>query len=334
MTYKEKLALIFRLTSGYTIIGDYIIDTAGDALVNESLAVYSQSLYKNRFENLLTQEQAKDVLIINSLWKFDDDNNLIELDKSLDNCKLELYNNYGMPASVIQQIRNRLAIIKDKKNEKLNIKHSLDKFTLEGLAEYSAELYMFSKLILDRNYQPVSLPVVQVEKLIGLFKAAWPSNTDLRQVARTEPWRSFWSANPNCFRVFGDEQKVLIMLSKMYDNVYEHSERPCDDIINDDDMLDGWYISMHRKAQAEKAKSTQNILTAKHPRAQEIFVSALSYEDARANKGLTETQLKEIAAMNDPRAQIIKKQISTLVQEKPIVRDLDIPIVRLEVQNG
>lgn len=330
MTEKEKLALIYRIVSGYTIIKDYVIDTATDSLLNESLTVYNQAIEINRFEGLMTKDFAKNVLIAKTIWNVNDDNNLIELDKSLDDCKLELYNNYGMPSSQIEKIRNRLDIIKKAKIQKLNIKHSLDRFTIEGLADYMAEMHVFSKLVLNKNYERINVNGVLLEKIIQQYKLTWPSNTDLRLIARSEPWRSFWSINPNCFRVLGDEQKALIMFSKMYDTVYDHPDRPEEAVINDDDMLDGWFISMKKKAEAEKSKNKQNILTNRHPTAQEIFVASVD----KSGRPLTDQEVNEISNMNDIKAKITKKEITELVKQKGVVRDMDIPSVRLEIVNG
>ncbi len=140
----------------------------------------------------------------------------------------------------------------------------------------------------------------------------------MRLVARTEPWRSFWSTNPRGFRITGDEQKVLILFSKMYDNVYEHPERPVDEIINDDDMLDGWYIFMKRKSIEEKKANAKDVLTKKHPNAQEIFMTASTPEHA-----------KEIADMNDVRANIIKGKREAGMKDGGIVRDKDIFELRI-----
>ncbi len=307
MTEKEKLALVYRITSGYTIIKNYVVDTPTDSLLNESLAVYEETLYKNRFEDLITKEFAKNVLIANGLWKPSDDNNLVELDKSLDSAKLELYDNNGMPKGQIEAIKKRIELIKKAKDKTLAIKHSLDRYTLEGLADYNTEMYVFSKVVLNKNYETIQLNPIALEILISEYKLCWPSNTDLRLVARSEPWRSFWVMNPECFRVKGHEQQALIMFSKMYDAISEHPHRPDESVINDDDMLDGWFLSEKKKMDAERGKSKQNVLTNRHPRAQEIFVTSVD----KKGRPLSETEIKEIANMNDMRGKLIQKEIST-----------------------
>jgi hypothetical protein len=43
----------------------------------------------------------------------------------------------------------------------------------------------------------------------------------------------------------------------MYDNVYESMECPPDEVIKDDDMLDGWFIQQHKDREKKlKEKST------------------------------------------------------------------------------
>jgi hypothetical protein len=104
----------------------------------------------------------------------------------------------------------------------------------------------------------------------------------------------------------------------MYDNVYEHSERPIDAIIHDDDLLDGWFISMRRKSDEEKKKDVKNAITKKHPKAGEIFMMANSPEHAQ-----------EIEKMNDTRAKIIKNKMAQVGQVKGLVRDSDIDELRI-----
>ena len=43
------------------------------------------------------------------------------------------------------------------------------------------------------------------------------------------------------------DQKNILILSRMYDNVQESLDCPADDIMQDDDMLDGWFIHQKNK---------------------------------------------------------------------------------------
>ncbi len=68
MTDKDKHALIYRVVSGYTILGSYIIDTPTDSLINESLVVRADAIRKHRFENLMLQEETEKHLFMQKMW--------------------------------------------------------------------------------------------------------------------------------------------------------------------------------------------------------------------------------------------------------------------------
>ena len=41
----------------------------------------------------------------------------------------------------------------------------------------------------------------------------------------------------------------------MYDNIQEAAETPSEDVINDDDVLDGWFIVQRKKREVESAQN-------------------------------------------------------------------------------
>ena len=68
------------------------------------------------------------------------------------------------------------------------------------------------------------------------------------------------------------------MYSKMYDNAYQNPDCPPDEVIEDDDMFDGWMISERRER--EKNKKKKNLDKVTDQKGDEIFVMADSPEDA------------------------------------------------------
>ena len=80
----------------------------------------------------------------------------------------------------------------------------------------TTEAYVFSKLVLDKNYKRIDINPIMLDRIIMEYKTIMPSNSELRLIARSEPWRSLWSTNPDCFRIVGNEQNALIMFSKKY----------------------------------------------------------------------------------------------------------------------
>ena len=68
----------------------------------------------------------------------------------------------------------------------------------------------------------------------------------------------------------------------MYDNVYENTDSPDDDVIQDDDCLDGWFIVQRRKYETEKTRrETEDLLgNSKIANSQEVFIMAPDQEAA------------------------------------------------------
>ncbi|MGB0657638.1 MAG: hypothetical protein ACPGOS_01095, partial [Gammaproteobacteria bacterium] len=70
------------------------------------------------------------------------------------------------------------------------------------------------------------------------------------------------------------DQLSLCQFSSMYDNVNESSESPAEDVINDDDCLDGWFIVQKREYEKSKNKKDMEKLlgNSKVANSQEIFL--------------------------------------------------------------
>ena len=104
-----------------------------------------------------------------------------------------------------------------------------------------------------------------------------------RAIARDDPWRSMWANGKQQSNIFGKptcelsrDQMTLCSYSTMYDSVYESGEAPDDDVIKDDDCLDGWFIVQRRKRDKEKTKrETEDLLgNSKIANSQEVFIMA------------------------------------------------------------
>ena len=68
----------------------------------------------------------------------------------------------------------------------------------------------------------------------------------------------------------------------MYDNIYENPEAPAEEVIADDDLLDGWLITTKRKRDKEREESFMNTnveMNSKLGSAGEIIIPASSKED-------------------------------------------------------
>lgn len=84
--------------------------------------------------------------------------------------------------------------------------------------------------------------------------------SDIRRAARSSYWRMQWSAGKSVGDLFGKsiieldaEQSALIYWSQIYDYVYEHPDKPDDEVIKNDKLLDEWFENEDRKKKVAKA---------------------------------------------------------------------------------
>ena len=164
------------------------------------------------------------------------------------------------------------------------------------------------------------MPILNINKLsveyvMSCFQDELCSDTELRELARNEPWKSLWvmreAANAPLFpNHVGDleltnNQKGLIIWSQTYDNIQESLDCPSKDVIEDDDMLDGWFIVQGQKRDKEKSEqefenSTQNEKIKNSP---EVFIFAN-----------TERDKDRIDNMNDVGGRVVKAQREALMK--------------------
>jgi hypothetical protein len=152
--------------------------------------------------------------------------------------------------------------------------------------------------------------------------------TTFKAIARSDQWRNYWSANNELLFDkatinWTDEQKTLVVLTKMYDSAYEHPECPSDNVFNDDDMFDGWMIFQKRESEKIKNKNrTEKMLEGKKlDKAGEIFIVANSQEEA-----------KNIYDLNDHSSRhIIREREHVIKNSSQEINDGNLPDVQREL---
>jgi hypothetical protein len=115
----------------------------------------------------------------------------------------------------------------------------------------------------------------------------------------------------------------------MYDSIYENPDRPTEDVIEDDDMLDGWIILQRKNAEKDrKQREADSILGKKgvsnnRPNMDggEIFIFAESGDDAGRVKDL-----------NDINAHRISKMRAEALASKGSLEEHELPDVQLELR--
>lgn len=92
----------------------------------------------------------------------------------------------------------------------------------------------------------------------------------IRELARSTNWRSLWTSMLQCGCIFEGHptgwtynQQQLVYWAVTYDRVYESYSRPSDQIINDDDLLDSWFLRQGEESEKRTSKALMESITGK-----------------------------------------------------------------------
>ena len=102
-----------------------------------------------------------------------------------------------------------------------------------------------------------------------------------------------------------------------YDNIQESLDCPGEDIINDDDALDGWFISQRRKR--EKEKSEKKWGDDKHINATDVFIMS------------DEEEAKDIYSINSNESLGIIRERQAALAQKGSLKYEDVPDLRRDI---
>ena len=277
-----------------------------DIQVKYNAELCAQEAYNStKYSEWISEEEALIFLIETGLWPVNGDDQIKKIETQIEDYKIDLFKNFLNPKK-IKSLRSTLNSLKNTLNKYYNIRHCFDNITVEGYCTTLKNQYILLYSIYNINNDLVFSDHNSVDyNLLNSLSVAINNSiieiATFKLIARSEIWRSYWSANKdNLFEKstinWTDEQKTLVVLTKMYDNAYEHPECPPDKVIEDDDMFDGWMILQKRKSEQEKSKSrTEELLKGKNlNNAKEVFLMANSKEEAENIYGLNDTHSRNI----------------------------------------
>lgn len=326
--------LLYRILLGYYYI---YIDDQAYKIVNPSIHIkyeaellYERIIEENKYNTQwLTDQEIELYLFTNKIWNKEQDAKLKTFEKSIEDTKIDIYKNF-INVQFRKKLKNELKSLKNQLNSLLTKKTSMNYLGIKDHAisiknEFIIRNCIYNKydrLVFDPNEDDCSSSRLQifVKEIVDNS-----INIDhIKQLARSDTWRSIASACSIEKDIFtmSDDYKYLINLYKMYDNARQHPDAPSEDIINDDDALDGWFLVQHRKNKEEKKKNAISSKMDGKKIGQHNFIFASSEEEA-----------KEIHEANSPNEKFFAEQLVKYAGENPGTKWEDIPIVQTQIQN-
>jgi len=291
--------LLYRIFCGYLVFTynneRYTLKSATIDIKYEAQLLYNTIINDEKYNDWLREDNLDSLLIYLNLWTKDTNMIIKDLDKKIENSKADYYSNFKFTDKK-NTIRKNLDSYKKQLSSILSKKDELYSNTLEGYANslknefiiihtlYKNNTLIFSNQNNTNNY-------VLFNNVVSELNKHSISLSDFKKLARSNIWRSYWNVSKNSiFNEQGnnitDDQRTMVGISQMYDRVYEHPECPADDIIEDDDALDGWMIVQRRKIEKDKKQQQVDSLNPKLKNAQEVFLFANNKDEAQEIVGL------------------------------------------------
>ena len=152
----------------------------------------------------------------------------------------------------------------------------------------------------------------------------------LRLIARSGEWKHRWMASKISGQIFDNplgtwtlNQQNLVAWAHTYDMVYEAYERPSQDIIEDDDVLDSWLINESDKMDVRSKQTIGDSILGKTPD-----------KKGRNEKFVMTDQAgsKEVYKMNDPMTRMKVAANSKVIAERGEVEEAKLPMSQHEIR--
>jgi hypothetical protein len=286
--------------------------------------IYIEEYERGLEAELLDDDDIYHLLVLNNLWTESKEKELEKIVPGhIEHWKIELYQNI-LKSNTRITIRKYLEAAKTEYGRLYNTRHSLDHMTGAGYASYVKNMFIITQCARYKK-KKVDWGTIDINKVMNVYHGSLLDSDTLRMLARSQPWSSMWPVLKTNGRIFDNidlttEQISLISWSTMYDRIYESPDCPPEEVLEDDDMLDGWLLIQKRQRETDKKKhELENTLNKKIGNADDVFLMAETQEDAM-----------KIDLLNDERAKRVKRQRFGEIKEKGSVEEQQLSDVKLK----
>lgn len=301
---------------------------------------YAEARERAQNEGLLDGQSLLDFLHARGVWSLRDEQ--VELPKAranLEKLKADLYESRAHTGRR-DLARRAIRVTKGYLAGLLARRHGHDHHACAGVAAAARARYLIGAGLYHDGGPKVwngdafwHDPTPLLDAAVEAYARARLDEAQVRELARTEPWRGVWGGGRDAVAVFGEpacnlteEQKGLLVWSKLYDSIREHPEAPADHVYEDDDMLDGWLIVQNRKRAGAGVKPEDVIKNKK------ILDSGEVYVNTNPHDGAAVADPEVVESFNDAKAASLKKKRLAFVAQQGTVQEAQFPDVMEKLQ--
>ena len=310
---------------------DFIFNIPTAEIKAKSTLEYDKALLEAKSSNLLTEEEALEV----GNWDYEDEGEIASIRRDIENIRRGLLD-FQFHKIKLEKARQLLKAAEKALVEKISEKFGLLTETDENYALLRQQRFIISKITRledDKLFWP-TMKSFDDDTNIGLisilcsdfFNGSIISDINFRLIARSEPWRTTWSYFKKGGALFGADlsrnQDRLVYWSNVYDSVYEAYERPSQQIIEDNDLLDSWFMHEAEKVSRQQREKMIDKKFGKNTKGgkQELFV-------------MTDKQgAKDIHDLNTRHSKIIAKNRQTVIDKQGKIDEQDLPDSQLALR--
>ncbi len=286
---------------------------------------YDAALEEFLEEGILSKADLEKILIERKIWKPEFDEELKVLNSKIVEAQKML------PALKYKTIEKKnVMILIDQHRKRMDELNKIKVLTFKHSAEYLAEVerlryHFFSSLTLngqkiwktwDEFCQADGQAIMTA--MSDFSDSHNITETDIRLIARNEPWRTMWRTAEKQGGLFGkpsvemtDYQRALCTWSLIYDAAFNSYEPPSYETINNDDEFDAWLNSKH------DVKTPLKTGNPKIDNSPELGVFVDTIEDVH-----------QVQNLNDPATKARLAARNKLIQEKGCVKEQEFSDVK------
>ncbi len=332
MDYHDREFFVSRIRAGFNLI-DYNfqkIKVYPPTIEDEFEAnVHYQKVYnKCLMDDLLTEEECHELLKQQGLWTDKDEKEIEQVRKDIEKLKIQIYQNRN-DKKMVARSRAFLRLIEKALRKKDADKQIYYENTCEAISQLEKNVFLLKRGCFIGS-EAIKDDEFDYKGLLNLYYEQILKEETVRELARTDPWRTVWSIKENV-KLFKDsdreltiDQKNLLIWTSMYESIGESMEAPSDEVLADDDMLDGWLILQRKKSETQKGRSDleSSLNNEKIANSSEVFVFAHDQSHA-AN----------IEELNDLTGKITKKERLSIIKGQGEASDLDFKDQKIRLGN-
>jgi hypothetical protein len=291
--------------------------------------IHEYILEQAALRGIPTAAEAELILIERGLLSVENQTRLEKLPDDIDAAKLAIWENWGRGDSE-DEARRRLARLRSERDTLTTRRDALTQITRESAASGArarmlagCSIHLEGRPHWSNPWSDWEQPDHLVDEAVAALVNGRLGEADLRELARTDPWRGTWATAERCGRGvwdaaacdLSDEQRDLSLWSAHYESIRNCPSPPPDGVLEDDDALDGWLVARRKEREASNARGLMDQVRSKKIReADEVFLVVKNPIEAA-----------RVELLNDGAAAFAKARKMNHLKKHGTVRELDMP---------